>query len=395
MICKALLVLITVPLSALAQKKVTFQTPVFIGNYTPNPNDQTVRDLGFSGKIRSTVINSFGDTITCSNAYYQTGCSGLSLRANSAGIGLSATRYKDTPNPQSAEMFCKFMSSETPADSYGMDITNVVPTSSTTGVLYFLAIRRNIANNPNPPAVGAGIAKITFGGSGNPICTRLSEHVWNGLTEPWYGDHSAFLGAAGDYIHAVGGANTTNAGGNYLFITRVPFGSATDVSAYQYWNGKAWQTGRITAGKTSVIKLTPHSPHSCSAYTDRGNQSLSAALVDVNGTPITDQGQGQIMYNKYLGQYIYLDRNGFDFNIRIRTASEAQGPWSVPQDLFGDGIGGCKSYGYSPTIEPWWYASDQTIAVIFTCVPNILQSVKVVSCSLLRALSPTTKRDWG
>jgi len=94
---------------------------------------------------------------------------------------------------------------------------------------------------------------------------------------------SAFLDSSGSYIYAIGPANTTNAGGGYIYITRVPVGQATTLSAYQYWNGNSYTSTRITAG-------------------------AQYALKDTSGPPMMGVGQGQGMYNKHLGQYIYCDR---------------------------------------------------------------------------------------
>jgi hypothetical protein len=111
--------LIAVLITALAVNSVTaftIQSAIFLGNVTPTPNDNSIRDLGWTGRIGSTIIDIFGDSFQCDNYYYQTACGPLyyPLYANSAGIELSPTSFRDSPDSSSPGYFCDYFSDEDP-----------------------------------------------------------------------------------------------------------------------------------------------------------------------------------------------------------------------------------------------------------------------------------------
>jgi hypothetical protein len=90
--------------------------------------------------------------------------------------------------------------------------------------------------------LGAGVASVNVTPTYPPIpaARRLSQYWWDGETEPWYGDVGAIR--SGDYIYAYGHAKATP----YVYLARVPWQNATDLSCYEYWNGDCWQTDRLS-----------------------------------------------------------------------------------------------------------------------------------------------------
>jgi hypothetical protein len=91
--------------------------------------------------------------------------------------------------------------------------------------------------------LGAGVASVNVTPTHPPIpaAQRLSQYWWDGDTEPWYGDVGAIR--SGDYIYAYGHAKTTP----YVYLARVLWQNATDLSCYEYWNGDCWQTDRLSS----------------------------------------------------------------------------------------------------------------------------------------------------
>jgi hypothetical protein len=91
--------------------------------------------------------------------------------------------------------------------------------------------------------LGAGVASVNVTPTYPPIpaARRLSQYWWDGETEPWYGDVGAIR--SGDYIYAYGHAKATP----YVYLARVPWQNATDLSCYEYWNGDCWQTDRLSS----------------------------------------------------------------------------------------------------------------------------------------------------
>jgi hypothetical protein len=318
------------------------------GNYSNAYNPNTSRDLGFVGKIGGSVINSFGDTGLC-----PPGQTCPPIAANSAGLSLSPTSYKDTPDSSKPSQFCKYFSDE-PADKWGMGITNVVPVSTTTGVIFTLPNYRGPGTPFGGSIVGAGTGVVAIDSStGAPTCLRTSHYIWDGPTEPWYGDHSAFLDASGQYVYAMGGSNVTNSGGSYLWLARVPVGQTFNTSAYQYWNGFVYGNARIKA-------LQQYS------------------LIDTSSKSVQDGGQGQVKYNRYLGKFVYVYTLSSDLSteVRMRTATQPQGPWSDPITI-ADSKNNCAGLTYGVVYDDNWYANDQSVVIRYTCSTAYQQSVKV------------------
>lgn len=109
--------LIAVLVTALAVNSVsafTIESAVFLGNVTPTPNDNSIRDLGWTGRIGSTIIDVFGDSFQCDNSYYQTNCGPLwhPLYTNAAGIEVSPAGFRDSPDSSTPGYFCNYFSDE-------------------------------------------------------------------------------------------------------------------------------------------------------------------------------------------------------------------------------------------------------------------------------------------
>ena len=105
------------PVVALALSSVTaftIESAVFLGNVTPSPNDNSIRDLGWTGRIGSTIIDVFGDSFQCDDSYYQINCGPLyhDLYTNAAGIELSPTTFQDSPDSSTPGYFCDYFSDE-------------------------------------------------------------------------------------------------------------------------------------------------------------------------------------------------------------------------------------------------------------------------------------------
>ena len=146
-------------------------------------------------------------------------------------------------------------------------VTNPVPLSDTSGVVYTFSFRRNLAGSN--PTVGAGVGTVSVT-NGVPVrsqsirshrlqrtdknesharasASKISAIItnesstnmtqsywWDAATEPYYGVNSAWLDSQGSYIYAMGPANTTSAGGDWQYMTRVPVQEATTLSSYEY-----------------------------------------------------------------------------------------------------------------------------------------------------------------
>lgn len=89
---------------------LTIQSAVFLGNVTSTPNDQAVRDNGYSGNVGTAIIDTFDDSSQCDNAYDQTNCGypNYYTYTNSAGVGKSPTSFQDEPSSSAPNYFCGY-----------------------------------------------------------------------------------------------------------------------------------------------------------------------------------------------------------------------------------------------------------------------------------------------
>lgn len=200
-------------------------------------------------------------------------------------LSVSQPDYVTVNGNQVPNQWCDYSQSEkTDGKAYGMGITAVQEVTSTTGVVFFEKITR--PNNVQT-LIGAGIAKVNNSDIHHPTCTRLSDHYWDGQTEPGYGSLAAFSGQDNNtnYVYAMGGANSTKYG-DYTWITRVQKANALDTSQYQYWNGTGWSNKRL---------INPTSSQAVTMY-DSNNKvvPLSANQASVN-------------WNNYYKAYIMAD----------------------------------------------------------------------------------------
>ncbi|KAJ9133853.1 hypothetical protein NKR23_g10465 [Pleurostoma richardsiae] len=345
-----LLMLGTSTASPLVKRTPDFSVE-FLGNVT-STNTEDIRDLGFAGCVGRTCLGSYGDTLVCGDGsaedrYYQTQPCVL-LHANSAAyatdIPLSITDF-NLDADGNAQMFCGYLPGEiAPGETeaqYGMGITNVIaiPGSDTQGVLYFLKNHR--PDTVHDDIVGAGIAIVDVSGP-YPTCQRTSEYWWDSHQEPNWGDHTSVLAPDG-YVYVFGGANTTLFYDG-IYVARVPHASQQDMSQYEYWNGSAYTPNRV------------YSP------------SEQEAVLYTGST-----GQGQITWNSYLQQYLYL-YTSYAYIVG-KTAPNPEGPWSDQFTLFD--VQGGYPFVYSPTQQTQYDASGRTVVVGYTAYPNILQAIKI------------------
>lgn len=130
------------------------------------------------------------------------------------------------------------------------------------------------------------------------------------------------------YLYAFG----TPAGrAGSAFLSRVPEGSLTDLSQYEYWDGSSWVLDR-PAVAAPVIGDSPNSAGLFGFVRDIANNpnffgGWFAGLVGAKtGGNVSEMS---VQYNEYLDKYVVLYGNGLN-NVILRTADTPEGPWSDP-----------------------------------------------------------------
>ncbi|RDW85326.1 hypothetical protein BP6252_02916 [Coleophoma cylindrospora] len=330
---------------------VTGKGPVasvqFLGEVL-STNSEHIRDLGFSGHIGNTYINSYGDVLICGDgsAEARRKQSSPSILASNCGAYATGdpTRITDfnlTPN-RHAQMFCPNVPSEIPPYDYGVGITNIIPISDTKGVMYFL---KNYRQGGINRMVGAGVAVVDITGS-YPTCHRLSDYWWDAKYEPWYGDHSAVVGRD-NWTYVYGGVNEDKSNPTFydgMYLCRVPHGLETELSKYEYWNGDAFTPERIGPTKKAAV-LGP------------GISFISFPFGDVHS------------------EFASIDVGNEAFNVIIaRTAERPEGPWS---DHFTIKAIGHYPFVYAPSQQYKYDPTGKTLVISYTAHPNQIFALKI------------------
>jgi len=130
------------------------------------------------------------------------------------------------------------------------------------------------------------------------------------------------------YVYALG----TPAGrAGSAFLSRVPEGSLTDLSQYDYWDGTAWVRDK-PAIAAPIIGDSTQSAGLFGFVVDLANNPnffggwFGGLFGAKTGGNVSEMS---IQYNDYLGKYVILYGNGFN-NVILRTADTPEGTWSDP-----------------------------------------------------------------
>jgi len=190
--------------------------------------------------------------------------------------------------------------------------------------------------------VGAGVAVVDITGQ-HPTARRLGEYWWDAKREPWYGDHSAVIGQD-NWTYVYGGVNEDKGTPKFydgLYLCRVPHGSETQFSKYEYWNGTAFTPERISPTEKTAI-LGPGSTG------------------------------GMVTWNPYLRKYLYVFTT---FNTIIaRTADKPEGPWG---EHFTIKAVADRAFVYCPSQQYKYDSSGKTLVISYTAHPNQIFALRV------------------
>lgn len=150
------------------------------------------------------------------------------------------------------------------------------------------------------------------------------------------------------YLYAFG---TPSGRAGSAYLSRVPAGSVTDLSKYEYWDGSNWVANK-PAVAAPIIGDSTSSPGLFGPIIDLANNpnffggwfaGLTGAKTGGNVSEMS------VQYNDYLKKYVVMYANGNN-DVILRTADQPEGPWSAPvtvaTSLQYPGL-------YAPMIHPW------------------------------------------
>lgn len=130
--------------------------------------------------------------------------------------------------------------------------------------------------------VGAGVGKVQVLNGVPTVTERFGStgYWWQSSSLPRYGDVAAYRDINSQYIYLWGGAPTSQTGyvpSGYVYQARVVAEDAFDLSAYEYWHGRAsgWSSTPLT--------------------------TFSSETAVMWGT-----GQGQVVISRFYGCYMFV-----------------------------------------------------------------------------------------
>ncbi|KAK4500772.1 hypothetical protein PRZ48_008962 [Zasmidium cellare] len=298
----------------------------FIG-YRNASNTQSLRDLGFMGRLGNTWILSFGDqlgTLKRDNYDPNTGNGACQTLTGRDGGGIQSddplayadinttTIFGNCQNVPQAGYWCPLVKGD--QDNEGLGITNVVDINGTHGAIWTLPTLQPGCSTPCP--AGAGLAVVSFDGQGIPRCSRpFGKTTWT-VNEPTWGQLGAINATTNgiEYVYVYANGYNNNKQINSVVAARVPKTQAFQLGSYEYYQGNGvWNETRIY-----INQLSSASPQ---------NLGLIA-------------GQGGIFYSNYYKRFIYIT-NGQGvsdgdsiYQFYAVAAQNPWGPWSNRVNLF-------------------------------------------------------------
>lgn len=193
------------------------------------------------------------------------------------------------------------------------------------------------------------------------VPSTIRSASWFGSTKPYVPGNQNFQQAAyvlqpadqvapGDtqYLYAFG---TPSGRAGSAYLSRVAVDDVNNLAKYQYWNGKAWVTGKPVAA-TPIIGDSTHSAGLFGPVIDWANNPnvLGGMLGGLFGAKTGGNvSEMSVQYNDYLGKYVMMYADGKN-NVKLRYADEPNGQWSAPIT-----VATSATYPglYAPMIHPW------------------------------------------
>jgi len=222
--------------------------------------------------------------------------------------------------------------------------SGVVEVSPGQGILYVPKGYWGKTITGSEPNQGVVVCKVVIGSDGYPEVTRLGDEPLFPLnTAPQYGGVAAVKDDKYIYLYSSDRIATYSA---VTFVARVPIGSSTEKSAFQYFwaSNKSWE---------SVFP----------APTDTKEAIISTTFgLD-----------GNVYYSGYLKKWVLIYQHDADDKVYMRTAFAPEGPWENDTMVYSppEPTNPTVKYIYGTTGTDLYDPSGKTSSICFTwCYAN-------------------------
>ncbi|KAK8038190.1 hypothetical protein PG994_014957 [Apiospora phragmitis] len=237
--------LLTAASSALAQLQnpIRVQSAIVLGNITSDNFPNAYRDAGWESQIGGHWLKFYADTLTCDDGPAGP-CHGFASNTLVAATDDPVVNH-DIGNPGPGNNpggLCVPVTENTRPQ-----FSAIISTGINTGIAWYHSVGPATADDINGAVVNSGVATIIWNGDGSMPSCEMSAPMWDS-TEPVWGDKGVWGPGVDGYVYILGGLSSLAPGHEdpYIWLSRVPFGNFWDVNAYQYWNGTAWDSKRLT-----------------------------------------------------------------------------------------------------------------------------------------------------
>ncbi|KAK8068698.1 hypothetical protein PG994_005314 [Apiospora phragmitis] len=347
----------------------TFTTN-FLGLQLAN-NSASHRDLGFTGQLGGRWYAVYGDVLWCAPgvtdpAKDSPGFHGMVRDAISLCTDdplVVHDLHLDIVGRQ--QQFIPFHTEWGETGDFGFGGTSLVEVDSETnvGAVFYLVVKilpgvhlllavsielTGSCQNGNKTGYrGAGIAKVQLLDGIPTVTHRFGDrgYWWDADSTARYGDVAAFRDPRSEYIYAWGGAPMKIKGwvdSSYVYQCRVKATEAFDLARYEYWWGRqmGWKSESLTTftAETAVMWMS---------------------------------GQGQVVWNDYLGCYVFVRLGPLSNDVLLRTAPLPEGPWSDDVKVFTATPIGQDGMTYAGVAHPYLDPSGRSMVISYTNNNNI------------------------
>lgn len=255
------------------------------------------RDGASSIRLGNKILWFFGDTL-----FTQKSVDGTNARTNTAAWADPSSPFKlsepldanGAPGqfiPYNASEAAYNAASRDPNDRYVIWPTSAISIDDNTAYLYYMRLKSGV--NPSTlTGIGIGLASVS---SGATSATIINESLFSA-------NEAQYRPAAvkGDMVYL---QDCQQSGFiSNCAMARVAKGQMATRNAYQFWDGRVWQSNIATASHT------------------------------VLGSPSTMA----IMWSDYLQKFVMLSASAFSKDLIMKTADEIQGPWSSDKLAYTD-----------------------------------------------------------
>lgn len=257
---------------------ITKWTVDFLGEQKSRNSEYSQRDLGFTGKLGKHWYAVYGDTLWDKPFYMVRNsisrCTGNPLEVEDLNVRHDLPRQNQfIPwNPKWGEAQNWFI---------GVSSLLEVDPKEPIGAIFYLVTTGIMSADSK--SLGAGIAMVKLVQGVPTVVKRFGEkgYWWPADTNPKWGDIAAFRDPRSEYMYTFAGAPTSLSADNdkreLVFLCRVKARDCFDQRKYEYWWGhsRGWSSRPLSQfdHETAVWKAT---------------------------------GQGQVVWNEYLGCYIFV-----------------------------------------------------------------------------------------